>query len=155
MPLLTNGTRTEAAEIAQELDRALVKSGKTTNDDDLAFAEIDDEEIDQYMHTSDEVAIKTKLWEEMNQDYLLALPDKAANNGTTSKKYKKKYKKGKDGTGKAHRGERKGGATRGGRPDRAPNDDNEESKASTAVEESKEPVAAAEPAEAVPAVEEA
>ena len=33
------------AEIAQELDRALVKSGKTTNDDDLAFAEIDEQII--------------------------------------------------------------------------------------------------------------
>mmetsp|Transcript_2661 Transcript_2661/g.6272 ORF Transcript_2661/g.6272 Transcript_2661/m.6272 type:complete len:605 (+) Transcript_2661:254-2068(+) len=64
----------DAAEIAKTLevaDREREKRRLAADDMD----EIDDDEIDQYLHTSDEVEFKEMLWKQMNQEYLLSQPE--------------------------------------------------------------------------------
>ena len=71
--------RNEAAEIEKELDHALSdKKSKSIviapfvpNDN---FDEVDDDEIDQYLHTSDEAEYKEMLWKQMKAEYLLSQP---------------------------------------------------------------------------------
>jgi len=53
-------------------------AGQSVNDEDINFSDIDDDEIDQYMHTSDESEIKEKLWKQMNAEYLLSRPQPEA-----------------------------------------------------------------------------
>ena len=42
----------------------------------LARCEIDDDEIDGYLMTQDEIILKTKMWEKVNADYLKAKAEK-------------------------------------------------------------------------------
>ncbi len=64
----------DAAEIAHTLEEAdLEREKRRLAADDMD--EIDDDEIDQYLHTSDEVEFKEMLWKQMNQEYLLSQPE--------------------------------------------------------------------------------
>ncbi|QDZ20704.1 subunit Brf1 of transcription factor IIIB [Chloropicon primus] len=73
--------RKEAAEIASELEarenppasstRIVIKENVHTCGD---LSEIDDDEIDQYLHTSDEIKVKEQLWNQMNAEYLNSQP---------------------------------------------------------------------------------
>mmetsp|Transcript_10407 Transcript_10407/g.19558 ORF Transcript_10407/g.19558 Transcript_10407/m.19558 type:complete len:553 (+) Transcript_10407:303-1961(+) len=55
--------RKEAVEIVNALD---------TTDDNLS--DIDDDEINEYMHTKKEMEAKDKLWEHLNHEYLMSQP---------------------------------------------------------------------------------
>jgi len=71
--------RKEAAEIASELDkrekhqavRVVVKENVHSCPE---MDEIDDDEIDQYLHTKDEITVKEQLWNSMNAEYLNSQP---------------------------------------------------------------------------------
>jgi transcription factor IIIB subunit 2 len=94
--------KNEAEEIELELDKAfgqkkvqeLVLKPFVSNDN---FDEIDDDEIDQYLHTSDESKVKDKLWRQMNAEFLLSQPQpeqlEAGTSGTGAEEGKRKRRR--------------------------------------------------------------
>lgn len=62
-------------QVAQALDEAESRRNGTTVPEE--FADLDDEELDQFILTEEEVRIKERVWVEMNKDYLESLAAKA------------------------------------------------------------------------------
>jgi transcription factor IIIB subunit 2 len=60
--------------VAQALNEAEGRRSVTIVPDE--FADLDDEELDQFILTEEEVKVKERIWVEMNRDYLEALAGK-------------------------------------------------------------------------------
>ena len=82
--------------------------GKGDNDEDQeeTFSDIDDGEVDIFMHSAEESKIKSQIWLELNKDYLEDQSQKAVaalSSGAKEKKdkAKRKSKEEKQSTGNA------------------------------------------------------
>ena len=80
------------------------RTKERSDDQEETFSDIDEEELDMFLHSPEEIKIKSQIWKELNKDYLEGQKVKAnaaVVNGVKDKKEKAKRKnKGdKDGTG--------------------------------------------------------
>lgn len=99
--------RKEAAEIASELDtkenppavRVVTKENIHTCPD---LSEIDDAEIDQYLHTSDEIRVKEQLWNQMNAEYLNSQPQLEQGGSGKDGKGKSRKRRNRNSTGEKY-----------------------------------------------------
>lgn len=77
----------------------MLQAQQDTERDPNDFTDLNDDELDKYLHDEDEVKAKTAIWTEINKDYLLAQEEKEreeAANIAAGKPPQKKKKRRRD-----------------------------------------------------------